>query len=235
MIKRIIIAAALVVSSVLGFATVAAADNCPSNATCGASMPTVPVVSNPLSSATTSTSTTSSTQVIPTTTTQQSSTTGTPTINVPTVPVTAGTVQIPTIEVPTVKVPSAVTDNNGSTAQQAPVIQVPPMSWGNGGTPNGTPEAVDPSPVYPKVVTPEKSGSTSRSNNTPSGNSGGEVVSVDPTYVFPEIPTDNGGLPFGSILLVGVGVLAAVSYRAAKERGTVLLGNRAANRQQASS
>jgi hypothetical protein len=30
-------------------------------------------------------------------------------------------------------------------------------------------------------------------------------------------------------------VLAAVSYRAAKERGTVLLGNRAANRQQASS
>lgn len=239
MIKRIIIAAALVVTSVLGFANVATADNCPTNAPCGASMPTVPVMSNPLAGSTTTTSATTTTptttQAVPTTTIQQSSTTGTPTISVPTVPVTAGTVQVPTIDVPTIKAPSAVTGTTGSTAQNAPVIQVPKMTWGDeGSNSTPTPQPVDPSPVYPKVAAPEKSGSTSGSKSTASSGKNGYVVNVDPTYAFPE-PTDNGGLPFGSLLLVGVGALAAVSYRAAKERGTVLLGNRPANREKAAS
>jgi len=231
MIKRITLAAAIVVSTVIGFANVAAADNCPSNAPCGASMPTVPVVSSPNATSTTTTVQTT-TQVTPTTTTQQSST-GTPTISVPTIPVTPVTIVVPTIDVPTVKSPSA-SGENASTAQTVPVIPVPKMTWGDESV-TPTPEAVDPSPVYPKVVTPEKSGSTTKSSKNPSGKNSGNVVWSEPDYVIPVTPVDNGGLPYGSLLLVGVGALAAVSYRAAKERGNAILGARTANRQQASS
>jgi hypothetical protein len=82
-------------------------------------------------------------------------------------------------------------------------------------------------------VAPEKSGSTTKSSKNPSGNNSGNVVWSEPDYVIPVTPVDNGGLPYGSLLLVGVGALAAVSYRAAKERGNSYLGARTANRQQA--
>lgn len=111
------------------------------------------------------------------------------------------------------------------------------MTWGDEGTVSGSgPTAVDPSPAYPSVTPSGKSGSSSNAPVAPttSGSSNG-VVTVDPQAVFPTMPSSNGGFPSGSLLLVGLGALTAISYRAAKERGAVLVAKKDANRQEATS
>jgi hypothetical protein len=242
MIKRTLAAFAITAAATLGFAASASAnDQCPTTATCGGSMPTVPVLQNPLATTTTTSKpATTTTTATPTTTTStststpSSSTTGVTVATVPvltavgvtpTVPLNTGTLATPAIPVPTLTAPPAVTTPSSTQNVPTPVLPVPNMSWGNANV-SATPAPVTPN--YPAVNNNDNTGSSAvKPNRAPAPAVAVQPQAAEPSAATPSMLTgETRGLPWGTLTIVALGGLIGVVGRTMYDRAGTKLASR---------
>ena len=226
--KRVFAMISIAAFTTFGFVISASADQCPTTATCGS---TIPVIQNPLATTTSTTSTPLTGSPTATSTTSNASTSPTtivatvpvltPVAITPTVPLNTAILPTATIAVPTLQAPAAVTTSS-TTTEKIPVLPVPSISWGtnaNGNGTNGSTATVTPN--YPSVGGNSSVSSSKGSGNVPvvAATQAASPETAAPQAATPEFPTgDTNSLPWGTILFVTLGGLIGMAGRTAWDR-----------------